>query len=209
MTKIILGAGGHGAVLAAALRENGIRLAGFADPAASARGKMIEGTRVLGGDDIVLRLEPSKVRLYNGLGVGKNASARRRLYESFRAKGYRFPPVVSRSASVARTAVLAEGAQVLTRAVIHPRATIGENAVINTSAVVEHDCVVGAHVFVSPGAVLLGGAILGEGSLIGALAVILPGIKIGAGARVGAGATVTKNVKAGDTVTGTPARSAR
>jgi UDP-perosamine 4-acetyltransferase len=209
MKTIILSAGGHAAVLAAMLRENGARVAGFTDPSAVLRGRIIEGAKVLGGDDQLDGVKPAGVRLVNGMGAAKDTLARRRLYRTFRALGFRFPAVASKTAHVSRSAIIAEGAQVLTRAVIHPRARIGENAVINTCAIVEHDAIVGAHAFVSPGAILLGGACVGEGALIGALAVILPGVKVGAGARVGAGATVTRNVPAGITVTGTPARSVK
>lgn len=45
-----------------------------------------------------------------------------------------------------------------------------------------------------------------EGVSIGAGATILPGVRIGASATVGAGAVVTKNVPAGATVVGNPAR---
>jgi UDP-perosamine 4-acetyltransferase len=206
--NIVLAAGGHAAVVAATLREAGARVAGFTDPAARP-GSSVEGAEVLGGDAVLDRVKPASVRLYNGLGAAKDASARRRLYEAFSARGFRFPPVTALSAWIARSARLGPGAQVLTRAVVHPRARIGENAVVNTCAVVEHDCVVGAHSFVSPGAILLGGVSLGEGVLVGALAVILPGVKVGARARVGAGATVTKDVPAGATVVGTPARRTR
>lgn len=44
------------------------------------------------------------------------------------------------------------------------------------------------------------------GAAIGAGAVILPGLEIGADALIGAGAVVTKNVAAGTTVIGNPAR---
>jgi UDP-2-acetamido-3-amino-2,3-dideoxy-glucuronate N-acetyltransferase len=47
------------------------------------------------------------------------------------------------------------------------------------------------------------------GASIGAGATILPGITIGAHAMVGAGAVVTKNVPAGATVIGNPARVTR
>ena len=45
-----------------------------------------------------------------------------------------------------------------------------------------------------------------DGANIGAGAVILPGIIIGKGATVGAGAVVTKDVPAGCTVVGNPAK---
>lgn len=45
-----------------------------------------------------------------------------------------------------------------------------------------------------------------RGASIGAGAIILPGVRIGAGALIGAGAIVTKDVPAGETWVGNPAR---
>ena len=47
---------------------------------------------------------------------------------------------------------------------------------------------------------------VGKGASIGAGAIILPGVTIGAGAMVGAGAVVTRDIGAGETVVGNPAR---
>ncbi|HUP32894.1 MAG TPA: acyltransferase [Gaiellaceae bacterium] len=46
-----------------------------------------------------------------------------------------------------------------------------------------------------------------RGASIGSGAVVLGGIQIGAGALVGAGAVVTRDVRAGETVAGVPARA--
>lgn len=45
-----------------------------------------------------------------------------------------------------------------------------------------------------------------DGASIGSGALILPGLVVGAGARIGAGAVVTRDVEAGTTVAGVPAR---
>ena len=48
---------------------------------------------------------------------------------------------------------------------------------------------------------------IGDDVWIGAGALILPGVTVGDGAIVGAGAVVTKDVPAGETYAGVPARS--
>lgn len=48
-----------------------------------------------------------------------------------------------------------------------------------------------------------------RGASIGAGAILLPGVRIGAGAMIGAGAVVTKDVPAGETWAGNPARRLR
>ena len=51
------------------------------------------------------------------------------------------------------------------------------------------------------------GTTVERGAAIGSGAVILAGVRIGAGALVGAGAVVTRDVPAGTTVAGNPARA--
>jgi UDP-perosamine 4-acetyltransferase len=50
---------------------------------------------------------------------------------------------------------------------------------------------------------------VGDFAFIGAGATVLPRLKIGRGAVIGAGAVVTKDVPAGSTVAGNPARQLR
>lgn len=110
------------------------------------------------------------------------------------------------AASVASSARLGRGCQILRGAVISEAADLGQNVIVNTGAIVDHDCRVGDGVHIMPGAVLTGLVAVGDFASIGANATILPRINVGARAIVGAGAVVTRDVPAGATVLGVPAR---
>lgn len=107
---------------------------------------------------------------------------------------------------VARTATVAAGGQVLAGACVGASARLGRQVIINTRASVDHDCRLADGVHVGPGATLAGEVTVEHCGFIGTGAVILPRLRIGAGATVGAGAVVTRDVPAGTTVVGNPAR---
>jgi len=76
----------------------------------------------------------------------------------------------------------------------------------NLYSYVEHDCVIGDFVTFAPGVRCNGNIRIGDGAYIGSGAIIRQGLTIGANAVVGMGAVVTKDVPAGATVVGNPAR---
>jgi sugar O-acyltransferase (sialic acid O-acetyltransferase NeuD family) len=88
---------------------------------------------------------------------------------------------------------------------------IGRHFHANLYSYVEHDCQIGDFVTFAPGVKCNGNITIEDHAYIGAGAVIKQGIPgkplvIGRGAVVGMGAVVTKNVPAGTTVVGNPAR---
>lgn len=83
---------------------------------------------------------------------------------------------------------------------------IGQCFHANLYAYVEHDCLVGDFVSLAPGAKVNGAVTIGNHAYIGSGAVIRQGLTIGEGAVVGMGAVVTRDVPAGVTVVGNPAR---
>ena len=88
---------------------------------------------------------------------------------------------------------------------------IGKHFHANLYSYVEHDCVIGDFVTFAPGVHCNGNVHIEDHAYIGTGAILRQGkpgepLIIGRGAVVGMGAVVTKNVAAGTTVVGNPAR---
>lgn len=118
---------------------------------------------------------------------------------------------------IARQALMLEGAQLGAGAIVSPFATVGANVVagrgllVDLYACVNHDCTLGDFVTVAPYACVNGNVVIEDHAYIGSGALIRQGqpgkpLVIGRGAVVGMGAVVTRDVPAGATVAGNPAR---
>jgi acetyltransferase-like isoleucine patch superfamily enzyme len=88
---------------------------------------------------------------------------------------------------------------------------VGRHFHANLYSYVEHDCVIGNYVTFAPGVKCSGNIVVEDHAYIGTGALIKQGrpgqpLVIGRGAVVGMGAVVTKDVPAGATVVGNPAR---
>jgi len=114
--------------------------------------------------------------------------------------------VVHKTAFVANNSVVGEGSQILAMAAICANTHLGRGVIVNTAASVDHDCILGHGVHIAPGARLAGEVIAEDKVFVGTGAIILPRIRLGENAIIGAGAVVTKDVSAGMTVVGNPAR---
>lgn len=203
---IVIGAGGHARTLLDTLlaQEQAVIAIASRDP--SPYGLQIFHIPVLSGDDWILQYSPQKVALLNGIGMMPGSSARFRIYEDFKMRGYTFATVIHPSAILASHAKIAEGVQIMAGAIIQTGAAVGENCIINTRVTVEHDCCIGSHAHLASGSTVAGGVVIGEAAFIGAGAVIIQGIHIGAGCTVAAGSVVIHDIPDGAAVMGVPAR---
>lgn len=195
---VLIGAGGHAKVVAAAARALGWTITGVCDPQLAADGvAQWRGLPVLGDDHAVLgQLDAAEVVVLNGVGQTVGGGARQRLFETFSARGLRFPPLVHPAAWVDESVELGEGAQVMAGAIVQPDARIGANSLVNTRAAVDHDCTVGAHVHLAPGCTLCGAVCVDDEAFVGAGAVVPPGLRIGRRAFITAGSLVRSDVAA-------------
>ncbi|MGN7739581.1 acetyltransferase [Pseudomonas sp. 22526] len=198
----ILGASGHGKVVADTAECCGWQVIEFFDdawPGVTSN----EVWPVVGTSKDLL----SRVQEFDGIlvAIGNNGIRRSKLYE-LKAAGARLPVLVHPLSVVSRYASIGSGSVVFASAVVNAFASVGEGAILNTSCCIEHDCVVGACTHISPGASLAGGVQIGDASWIGIGASVRQQIRIGDNVVVGAGAAVVSDISDNMTVAGVPAR---
>lgn len=207
---IIVGSGGHAAVVADALLAADHRVLGFTDREAGRRGTLICGLPVLGDDAVLDGYSPAETMLVNGLGGVGGDRQRQAVQHRLEARGWRFAPVRHPSAIVSPFATLGDGVQLLAASVVQARARIGAGCIVNTAAVVEHDVRLGDFVHVAPRAVVCGDVVVGAYSHVGAGAVLRQGVRLGEAVVVGVGAAVVSHFEHGGSVlAGVPARLMR
>lgn len=88
------------------------------------------------------------------------------------------------------------------RALFGGETLLGEETVADNLVYIAHDVQTGRRVQICALANILGRAEIGDGVYIGPSAVVINGARLGAGAKVSMGAVVTRDVEAGETVTG-------
>ena len=194
---IIIGAGGHGKVVADIARKTGYRNIFFADDHES-------GTCV--GYPIVTTSE--KIEKYNDgetdfvIAVGNN-QVRKTIAEKYDVN---WISLIHPAAQIGINVKIGGGTVIMAGAVVNSCATIGKHCIINTCAVVEHDNVLEDYVHISPNATLGGTVHIGECTHIGLSASVKNNINICENCIIGVGAVVVKNIINEGIYIGVPAR---
>ncbi len=201
----IVGAGGHGVVVADAAQASGhwSAIAFFDDrwpEVQSVDRWQVLGTlatlreRVAVGDDLQVVVA-----------IGENRR-RLELTRELAAAGARLATVVHPFTAISPSAEIGAGTVVMAGAVVNPRARIGDAAILNTRASVDHDCQIGHGAHLCPGSTLAGNVTVRDLAWVGIGSSVIQGVTIGTAALVGAGAAVIRNVREGTKVAGCPAR---
>ena len=116
------------------------------------------------------------------------------------------PRISALSADISDIVFIDRGTIICQNSVINVNVRIGEHVHVNMACTIGHDCIIGDFVTISPGVHISGNVTVGDEVFIGTGAVIREKLTIGKGATIGMGAVVVKDVPAGVTVVGNPAR---
>lgn len=203
MKVIIVGAGGHGAVVAdifQVARRTGSRVdvIGFVDDGRQA--ERAHGLPVFGAIASLASVPHDGVIV----AVGDNRT-RQRLFDMLRNQGEQLVTAVHPSAVVASDVSIGDGSMICAGAIINPGTVVGANSIVNTASSLDHHNVVGAHVHIAPGVHTGGDVQIGEGAMLGIGTVVIPGRRVGAWATIGAGGVVVRDIEAQAVAIGVPA----
>lgn len=190
---VIVGASGHGKVIADIAVLNGYHNISFLDDDASV--KECAGFPVIGttseldavDGDIIIAIGNSSVR------------------EKMQSKCHPIT-LIHPNAIIGRNVIIGEGSVVMAGAVINPETRIGKGCIINTCASVDHDCVLDDFVHVAVGAHVCGTVKIGRNTWVGAGSIVSNNISVGEKTTLGAGAVVVRDIPSNCTAVGIPAR---
>ena len=191
---VIIGASGHGKVVADIAQLNGYTDIVFLDDNKSVT--ECAGYPVIGDTNVVVDGD-----IFVAIG---NTNVRQELMNRF--IDHCQPILIHPSAIVAKDVKIGAGSVVMAGAVINPSTTIGRGCIINTSSSIDHDCVLGDFVHVAVGAHICGTVSVSDSVWIGAGAIVSNNISICDNCMIGASAVVVKNIVLPGTYVGMPAK---
>lgn len=195
---VIIGASGHGKVIADIIIKSGDKVIGFLDDGVK-KGTQIVGFSVLGKTEDYKNYADCEFVIAIG-----DSYIREKIANELPVKWYTaiHPTAVISSLDVE----IGEGTVVMANAVINSSAKIGKHCIINTGAIVEHDNVLEDYVHLSPNVVLSGIVKVGKSTHIGAGSCTKQVLNIASDCVFGAGSVIVKDITESGTYAGVPVR---
>lgn len=196
---IIIGASGHGKVIADIILSSGDIVRGFLDDALDLQNKSVAGFSILGVTADYKKFSDCEFVIAIG-----DPYIREKIATALSVKWY---TAVHPSAVISSLGVeIGEGTVVMANAVVNTCAKIGRHCIINTGAIAEHDNVLEDFVHLSPNSTLAGTVKIGKSTHIGVGACVKNNVSIVSDCIIGAGAAVVKDIVESGTYVGVPVR---
>lgn len=197
---IIIGASGHGKVIADIIQKSGDKVVGFLDDSPKIDKDFI-GFPVLGIVGDYKKYENHDTEFVIAIG---NAIIREKIAKKL--DGVKWYTAIHPTAVISGIDVeIGVGSVIMANVVINAGAKIGKHCIINSGAIVEHDNRIADFVHVSVGAKLAGTVSVGKSSWIGIGSSVSNNVNICDNCMIGTGAVVIKDIKKRGTYVGVPA----
>lgn len=189
---VIIGASGHGKVIADIANKNGYKDIVFLDDD--------EGIKECAGYPVIGKVNQATEIVGDKIVAIGNSKTRERIQKSIHTVTLIHP-----EATISRRVEIGIGTVVMAGAVINSDSVIGEGCIINTCASVDHDCIINSFSHISVGAHVAGTVKIGAGTWIGAGATVSNNVNICGDCMIGAGAVVIEDIGEPGTYVGVPA----
>lgn len=202
----IFGAGTYGEVYLHYLQQHDVDVVAFLDDDSSLWGTNVRGVPVIGGSQLLSELQQKNIiNVFCPIG---NNSVRDRVLAQARSAGLNTPNFVHHSAIVDSLLADNSGIYILPQVVVMPHVSIEKNVMVSMGVKIAHHTTIKQGVFLSTNVSVGANILLHEQAYIGMSATLVTGKckQVGEKSLIGAGAVVVKDVPAGVTVVGNPAR---
>lgn len=199
---VIIGAGGHGKVVADIAIKTGYKDVCFLDDAPI---KECMGLPVEGG---VLDVDKYLIDCEFFIAIG-NAKTRKKIYNVLKEKGAKVITLVHPNAVIGSQVKIGNGCVVMAGGIINACATLGDGVIVNTNSSIDHDCTVGDFCHLAVGVNIAGTVEIGESCFLGAGCTVKNNVNICNNCIIGAGAVVVKDIVESGTYVGVPCKLMR
>jgi len=176
---------------------------GFIDDNEKLHGKTINGYRVIGGVDLLMK---TTGETYVAMGIAE-PKIKQAIVEKITNKNIKWATLLNPMTYRAENTEVGLGSVVCFNNILSIDAKVGKFVYLNFNCIVPHDTVIGDYSSLMNNVVLSGNVTIGKRVFIGSNAFVKQGVTVGDDAVIGAGAVVLKDVEAGTTVVGNPAKT--
>ena len=196
---IIIGAGGHGKVVADIAKKTKLyKHIAFLDENLN---KAVPGYKWLGKPE-EYRKWAKHSDFFVAIGDGQG---RYKIQKELEGEVI-LATLIHPSAVIAEDVKIGNGTVIMANAVVNSGSVLGCGVIINTASTVDHDCKIGNYVHIAPGCHICGTVSVGTGTWIGVGACVINGITICGECTIGAGAAVICDITENGTYVGIPAK---